>query len=66
MSELSRIIKPLQECIDTIKKGCEESIESSVKYHRDQCAEKIAKVERNRPIMALLDAADWDRITQAA
>lgn len=59
MSELCKTIKPLSECIDTIKKGCEESIESSIKYHRDQCDEKIAKVERNRPIMALLDAAGF-------
>jgi hypothetical protein len=59
MSELSKIVKPLQECIDSIKKGCKESIESSIKYHRDQCTEKIAKVERNRPIMALLDAAGF-------
>jgi hypothetical protein len=59
MSELSKTIKPLQECIDNIKKGCAESTESSIKYHKDQCAEKIAKVERNRPIMALLDAAGF-------
>jgi hypothetical protein len=59
MSDLSKTVKPLQECIDTIKKGCEESIESSIKYHRDQCAEKVAKVERNRPIMALLDGAGF-------
>jgi hypothetical protein len=63
MSELSKTIKPLSECIDNIKKGCEESIESSVKYHRDQCAEKIAKVERSRPIMALLDAAGFKIMT---
>jgi hypothetical protein len=59
MSELSKATKPLQECIECIKKGCDESIESSIKYHRDQCDEKIAKVERNRPIMALLDAAGF-------
>jgi hypothetical protein len=59
MSELSKTIKPLHECIDSINKGCQESIVSSIKYHRDQCAEKIAKAERNRPIMALLDAAGF-------
>ena len=59
MSNLSTTIKPLSECIASINETCEREIDQTVKYHRDARDEKIAKLERNRPIMALLDAAGF-------
>jgi hypothetical protein len=59
-SERKVELLPIQEVIDNLKAECEQHIRSEVDYYRKSLAERIEKVERNRPVWALLDAAGID------
>ena len=59
MSELAKRLKPLSEEIEDVRRACERRIISLAASERRERDETIARIERNRPVVALLDAAGF-------
>ena len=60
MSTHQPSLLPMDEAIDRAKKNRDEWIASCVESHTKECQEKIERIERNRPLIAMLDSEGFE------
>ena len=60
MSTHQPCLVPMDEAIERAKKNRDEWIASCVESYRKDCKEKIERIERNRPLIAMLDSEGFE------